>query len=188
MIISDQSKLTSSSLERLGFVTQRVKLSVIFVLLAPLSACISTSSIDVPTQEPAVVEDRAVVDGNALPLPEDPKISVETIDEPGRASPVVTKLMASARRQQQGGQWDAAASSLERALRIEPRNPNLWSSLAEIKFEQRDWQAAIQLAAKSNTLSGLNEPLRRRNWYLMANAHDALGNIEAADKFREKLD
>lgn len=166
---------------------QRIKLSFGSILMLSLTACISTSSIDVPTQEPAKVEDRAVVDGHALPLPEDRTLSAETVNEPDRASPVVSKLMASARQQQQGGQWDTAASSLERALRIEPRNPTLWSRLAEIKFEQRDWQAAIQLAAKSNTLSGPNEQLRRRNWYLMANSHDALGNIDAAAKFRQKL-
>lgn len=155
--------------------------------LLSLTACISTSSIDVPTQEPAEIEDRAVVDGTALPLPEEPRINAETIDEPGRASPVVSRLMASASQQQQRGEWDGAASSLERALRIEPRNASLWSKLAEVKFEQRDWSAAIQLAAKSNTLSGSNEQLRRRNWYLMANAHEALGNTDAASKFREKL-
>ena len=141
-----------------------------------------------PTQEPAVIEDRTVIDGTALPLPNEPRIGIEDVDEPNRVSPVVSKLMASARQQRQSGEWDAASGSLERALRIEPRNAALWASLAEVKFEQRDWRSAIQLAAKSNTLSAGNEQLRRRNWYLMANAHDALGNREAATKFRLKLE
>jgi hypothetical protein len=59
--------------------------------------------------------------------------------------------------------------------------------LAEIKFEQSDWRGAIQVAAKSNTLSGEDASLRRRNWYLMANSHEALGDFAAAQRFRDKL-
>lgn len=159
----------------------------ILPLLGVLSACISTSSIDVPTQDPALIEDRAIINGEALPLPEEPSLSVEPAGGPSEVSPVVSKLMASAQQQRRAGQWDSASSSLERALRIEPRNASLWSSLAEVKYDQRDWQGAIQLAARSNTLSGNQEQLRRRNWYLMANAYEALGNVEAAEKFRVKL-
>ena len=166
---------------------QALKTLTASVLFLSLTACISTSSIDVPTQEPVVVEERTVIDGRALPLPDEPLLNAETVDEPNRASPVVSRLIASAQRQRQTGEWDAASGSLERALRIEPRNARLWGNLAEIKFDQRDWSNAIQLAAKSNTLSGEDAELRRRNWYLMANAYDALGDAEAAARFREKL-
>lgn len=152
-----------------------------------LAGCISTSSIDVPTQDPAIVEDRAVVDGEALPLPNEPTLSVETMEDSVTVSPVVSRLMASAQQQKRARDWDGAAGSLERALRIEPRNASLWSSLAEIKFEQSDWRGAIQVAAKSNTLSGEDASLRRRNWYLMANSHEALGDFAAAQRFRDKL-
>jgi len=90
--------------------------ALVGALLLSLSACISTSSIDVPTQEPAVIEDRAVVDGKALPLPDEPLLSAESVGEAERVSPVVARLMASAQRQRKAGEWDDASGSLERAL------------------------------------------------------------------------
>lgn len=153
-----------------------------------LSACISTSTIDVPSQEPVAVEDRAVVDGQALPLPEDDQaIRAESLNAEAPMSPVVRKLLATAGNQRRVGDWGGAASSLERALRIEPRNGRLWSRLAQIRYDQKAWNKAIQLAAKSNTLSGGNNDLLRENWVLMANAYDALGNASAADRYRAKL-
>ena len=102
-------------------------------------------------------------------------------------SPVAQGLLASARQQVETSNWEGAANSLERALRIEPRNAVLWERLANVRYEQRDWRQAIQLAAKSNTLAGTNETLRRQNWYLMANAYDLLGDNEKAQKYRDKL-
>ncbi len=164
------------------------KQALVILLISGLAGCATTIGPNDQSEPVAVeVEDRVIVDGKALPLPEQPSFQVETLDEPVRASPVVSKLMASAQRQRRANQWDAANSSMERALRIEPRNAQLWSTLAEIKFDQKDWRGAIQVAAKSNTLSGSNEQLRRRNWYLMANAYEALGNNEAAARFRAKL-
>ncbi len=153
-----------------------------------LSACISTSTIDVPSQEPVAVEDRAVVDGQALPLPEeDQPIRAEPLIGEAPMSPVVRKLLATAGNQRRVGDWGGAASSLERALRIEPRNGRLWSKLAQIRYDQKAWNKAIQLAAKSNTLSGGNTDLLRENWVLMANAYDALGKTSSADRYRAKL-
>jgi len=72
-------------------------------------------------------------------------------------------------------------------LRIEPNNPLLWSQLADVRFSQKNFQQAVQLAAKSNTLAGSDRNLRRQNWILMANAHAANGDQEAAQSYRDKL-
>ncbi len=103
------------------------------------------------------------------------------------ASPVVMKLMVSANTQKSNGDLDAAANSLERALRIEPRNALLWSRLAEVRYAQQDWLQSVQLAAKSNTLAGGSTTLRRQNWYLMANAYDSIGDLASAQRYRDKL-
>ncbi len=152
-----------------------------------LSACISTSTIDVPSQEPVDVEDRAIVDGKALPLPEDSIVKAEPLSDDKPMTPVVKKLVATSGDQRRVGNWAGAASSLERALRIEPRNGALWSRLAQVRYDQRAWKKAIQLAAKSNTLSGGNTNLLRQNWVLMANSYDELGDSAAAERYRAKL-
>ncbi len=180
MTESRNSKCLHSALKRTRF-------AALILGGAMLTGCISASSIDVPTQEPAVIEDRAVVDGEALPLPDEPRLNVETLDDNRAISPVVSRLLASAQQLKRAKDWDGASGALERALRIEPRNASLWASLAEIKFEQKEWKGALQLAAKSNALSGEDATLRRRNWYLMANAHEALGDFASAQRFRDKL-
>ena len=159
-----------------------------YILLLPVllsSACITV--VDVDTQEPAQVEDRVVVNGKVLPLPEESKIEVEPLSSAPEMSAVARRLLVSSETQSNAGDWDSAANSLERALRLEPRNALLWNKLASVRYQQQDWQQAVQLAAKSNTLSGQNVGLRRQNWNMMANAYDALGNTESAQKYRQLL-
>ena len=171
-------------------VNQSKLFSIFFTLL--LGGCATTPNLTSDNESSAdtkivPIEERAVVDGKALPLPNDPVLRPEVLPETSPVSPVVKSLMASAQQQRKIRNWDGASGSLERALRIEPRNPYLWSALAEVKFEQGAWKKSIQLAAKSNTLSANDVQLRRRNWNLMANAHKSLGNDAAAEKFMKKL-
>jgi len=151
-----------------------------------ISAC-ATTVVDVPTQKPVVVEDRAVVNGRVLPLPNEPKIEVETLSKQPEMSAVARKLLIASETQSRAGDLDSAANSLERALRLETRNALLWSRLAGIRYQQENWQQAVQLAAKSNTLSAQNKSLRRQNWNMIANSYDAMGDEESAKKYREML-
>ena len=149
-----------------------------------LTAC---ATVDVPTQDPAEVEDRVIIDGEVLPLPDEPEIRAEPLAGGEQMSPVVAKLMVSADTERRTGNLDAAANALERALRIEPRNALLWSRLADIRYSQKNWQQSIQLATKSNTLARSDDNLRRQNWYLMVNAYQAIGDQANAEKYRQKL-
>ncbi len=157
------------------------------LLMCMFAVGCTTPRSQAPVAKPAEVEERAVVGGEALPLPEQRDISVKPLPGQRSESPVVKRLLASADTQQRSGDVDGAANSLERALRIEPRNALLWSRLANVRFTQKDWRQAVQLAAKSNTLAANNRNLRRQNWNLMASAYDALGDEASAQKFREKL-
>lgn len=65
--------------------------------------------------------------------------------------------------QTESGKLEAAAASIERALRIEPKNPQLWHRLAVIRFKQGQFNSAINLAAKSNTLIVDDKALSTRN-------------------------
>jgi len=152
-----------------------------------LSACVNTGGYQDSSVPPAEVEDRIIIDGEVMPLPEERSIQVEPLSSGQAVSPVVQRLLAAAEQQRGSGDIDSAANSLERALRIEPRNAVLWSRLADVRFSQNDWQQAIQLAAKSNTLAGNNTQLRRQNWYLMVNSYSALGDQNSAQKYRDKL-
>ena len=65
---------------------------------------------------------------------------------------------------------EAAASSIERALRLEPKNPWLWHRLAVLKLEQGNWRLAIALAQKSNSLAAGQPALRQANTDLLRQA------------------
>jgi tetratricopeptide (TPR) repeat protein len=98
--------------------------------------------------------------------------------EPNRA---VATLMRRADDQQSAGDFGAAAVSLERALRIAPDDAALWSRLAALRLEQREYASVQQLAAKSNALAAPQDTeLKARNWRLIADARRALGDDAGA--------
>ncbi len=90
----------------------------------------------------------------------EPAVPAYARPAPGRA---VQALMARAERQGESGELVAAASSLERALRIEPKNAELWNRLAHVRFRQKQYSLAASLAAKSNSLAGNDGALRADN-------------------------
>lgn len=189
-LFGSESLVSAATTMRLT--TQGIGLALVVIL----AGCATTSS---PPNRPAEVQERAVLDGDssAQGLLDQADISVERLPDTKAESPVVKKLLASANSQSRAGNDDGAANSLERALRIEPRNPLLWGRLAQIKFAQGDLRQAIQLAAKSNTLTGShlassagtlnNDLLRRQNWNLMASSYERLGDADKAQRYRDKL-
>jgi len=80
-----------------------------------------------------------------------------------RENTAVAGLMESARADAASGRLPNAAASLERALRIEPRNPRLWQELARVRLQQRDFAQAESLAQRSNTYAAGDNALRAEN-------------------------
>jgi predicted Zn-dependent protease len=106
-------------------------------------------------------------------------------------SAAVASLVASARADTGAGRLVQASASLERALRIEPRNPHLWQELARVRLQQGDYAQAESVAARSNSWAGSDSRLRAENWRLIAQAREARGDtagaraaLEAADRQR----
>ena len=101
--------------------------------------------------------------------------------QPGTSqNTAVKELVSSAEKQVSSGELDQASASLERALRIEPRNPALWQELAKVRLNQGLYLQAENLAAKSNSLSGDNRRLRKKNWQLIAEARFQRGDSKGA--------
>ncbi len=72
-------------------------------------------------------------------------------------------LLEKAEAQQQAGDLSGAASTLERAVRIESRNPLLWNRLANVRLEQGHSDLAVEFASKSNEFAGSDEALKQNN-------------------------
>ena len=92
---------------------------------------------------------------------------------PQAQTTAVASLMESARADTAAGRLANAAASLERALRIEPRNARLWHELAQVRLRQRDYAQAASLANRSNTLAGPDAELRAANQRLIDEARGA---------------
>ena len=97
--------------------------------------------------------------------------------EPSGNTAVLT-LLNKAHDQAAAGRMDAAGADLERALRIEPRNPVLWQELARVRLDQRQYRQAENLAAKSSALSAGNRYLRAENWRIIGEARNRRGDLE----------
>ncbi|WP_200178575.1 tetratricopeptide repeat protein [Ectothiorhodospira mobilis] len=105
-------------------------------------------------------------------------------DEP--PLPAVAALTRDADRQRRAGDLDAAAASLERGLRIAPRDPRLWQRLAQVRLEQGEARQAEELARRSLGLCGTNTALRIRNWEIIAGARRLQGDGESARRALER--
>jgi hypothetical protein len=85
-------------------------------------------------------------------------------------NPAVLALLEAAEQALREGQPAQAATLLERALRVEPRNPAVWHYLGLARHELGDYEQAEAMAAKSLGLSAGDRGLRGRNARLMAGA------------------
>lgn len=100
------------------------------------------------------------------------------------SSPAVKTLMNSARADIAIGRSRSAISKLERGLRIEPQNGQLWHMLAKAHYSNSAYLHSISIAKKSN--SNTNDPvLINQNWQLIKKAGERSGNASA---IKEALD
>src|SRR4051812_5820000 len=121
---------------------------LLYVLLALLAGCAA--------QQPAPVE--------TSPPTAPPAVIAKT------ENTAIAGLMESARSDASAGRLGSAAATLERALRIEPRNPRLWHELAKVRLRQADFSQAESLAARSNTYAGDDRDLRAANQKVISDA------------------
>ena len=96
------------------------------------------------------------------PAPPAPPLVIEPVPtpepEPEPQWPAVSatsaQLLSESRRHQDAGNLAQAATSIERALRIDPRQPLLWLELGEIHLAEGDYVQAEAMAARALNLAG----------------------------------
>lgn len=98
------------------------------------------------------------------------------------ANRAVIALLDRADTDKTAGNRGAAGAALERALRIEPRNPWLWHQLAQVRLAQGQYAQAITLAKKSNSFSGRQRRLQADNWQVIGQARVGQGDAAGAEQ------
>lgn len=103
-----------------------------------------------------------------------------------QAGPAVVALLDDADQYSGQGESQRAIASVERALRIEPKNPVLWNRLSHLHLQEGNWVQAIAMAKKSNVLASGDHVLQADNWHVIARARQKLGDKSGATQAIEK--
>lgn len=157
----------------------RVSHHVARKLLAALSCLLLVACA---SSGPAPVEEREVEQQVRLPAREDNAgVQVYPLQ-----NPAVTELTAQADRAEAAGDLGQAAVLLERALRIQPRDPQLLQHMAEVQLQRQDYQQALSFAIRSHDSGPRVGELCARNWRTVAVSRERLGDPAGASEARER--
>jgi tetratricopeptide (TPR) repeat protein len=145
----------------------RIFLALTLIMLA---ACSSHS--------PAPVEDREVNARVRTPASQDSAgVQVYSLQ-----NPAVIELMAQAEGAELVGDLNQATGYLERALRIQPRDPQLLQHMAEIKLQEEDYQQALNFAVRSYDIGPRVGEICSRNWRTISVAKEHLRDLNGASE------
>lgn len=153
-----------------------------------LSLALGACSVPAPYQPPAT----------PLPVPPEPSVQTQPATPPGAVgepeplpAPVLHEptlgaasraLVGQAQAQLAGGNYAVAASSIERALRIEPDNPLLWIELGKLRQAEGNHVQAENMGRKAVSMATTAPRVQADAWRLIAESYRARGmNTEAQD-------
>lgn len=105
------------------------------------------------------------------------------------AVPAARALLDKARLARRQGLLPEADALLERALRLAPRDSELYLETALVRLQQKNFAAASQFAQKSLSMLGGADALSSRQqrleaWGIIAESREALGDDAGAEKAR----
>jgi predicted Zn-dependent protease len=136
---------------------------------APASAPVTNNTYSMPaTQAPSGIPSSGGLSAD------------EQLDGP------VLALLTTAQQQQNGGDLNGASSSLERAQRVAPREPQVIYRLAQVRLAQGDPAQAEQLAQRGLTYANGRPSLQASLWDIIAQAREKQGNAAGAAQARQK--
>lgn len=117
----------------------------------------------------------------SLPIPrERPKVAPATL------SPASSALVNLSQTQRKKGDLPGAASSLDRALRIEPSNPLLWIEMGRLRMDQRNFTQAEAMGRKALSMSVGDGRTQASAWQLIADSLRARGRNPEAQEALER--
>jgi tetratricopeptide (TPR) repeat protein len=91
-------------------------------------------------------------------------------------NPAVKELLADASQAESSGDYEQAAVLLERALRIQPRDPEILQNMAEVQLQVKDYEQALNFAVRSYDAGPRVGEICSRNWRTISLARDRLGD------------
>jgi tetratricopeptide (TPR) repeat protein len=169
------------------------KVWAVLAASAALTACAVPSPYEKPAPPPQQqpppgtppAETRPGESPSTTPEPTPPPAPV--IREP-TLGPASRALVSQAQTQMASKNYVVAASSIERALRIEPDNPLLWIELGKIRFAEGNYVQSENMARKAVSMS-VNAPRAQSSaWRLIAESYRARGKNPEAQQAQARAD
>ncbi len=173
----------------------------LLVFCLNLAACaLAPSSTPVPvedrnkrpapsTADPGVGKPVPQPEQTPMPVPEPLPPPVD-VDRPAGITapkpPAVVALLERVTAASAKGNHAQAAAELERALRISPRDGDLWLRLARVRLQQSQWQQAETLAQKCVSLPESDGQTRKGAWGVIGSAREAQGDGPGAAAARQR--
>ena len=137
-----------------------------------------------PTQEPLSAAPKQ--EFLAPPPPPTPTPPFEPLETFAPLSPAVSALALAANQNSKSGDIEAATTTIERAIRIEPRNATLYYKLALLRLKQSKPRLAEDLAKKAALLASNDTQLKKHSWLLVARAREMQGDLKGGKEARTK--
>jgi predicted Zn-dependent protease len=167
----------------------RLSLSLLSALLAvSLSACVTPKpfeprgSTQAPDQAVPAAPESGVQTQTAV-VPEPPAPAESLPPQVRKSYGAATKaLVTQSQAQLNSGNTALAAATIERALRIEPDNPQLWIELANIRHQEGNDAQAENVARKALAMATGDGKTQAAAWRVIAESYRARGrNPEARE-------
>ncbi|WP_052700720.1 hypothetical protein [Methylocucumis oryzae] len=169
--------------------------------LAALEKAANAPSVEGQTPVPSAGEQATtpVTSSPSLPAPALESPTEQPVAKPEQApfspltefaplSPAVTALVVAANQSTQSGNLQSASTTIERAIRIEPRNATLYYQLAVLRLKESKPRLAEDLAKKSALLAANDTQLKKHSWLLIAKARELQKNFDGAKEAKAKAD
>lgn len=163
------------------------RLSALVLAAAALSACAVPQPVTSPGQTPSVPVPQPSPPVQTQPAPppppvEEPEPLPPPIVREPTLGPASRALVGQAQAQLASKNFAVAASSIERALRIEPDNPLLWIELGKVRQAEGNYVQAENMGRKAVAMASNAPRAQSSAWSLIAESYRARGkNAEARD-------
>lgn len=177
-----------------GTTAMHIRSGLFFSVALAVSACTvpapyrpSPAPTPAPTPAP---ESRSPTE--TQPVPEQPPVQESQPLPPVVREPVLSPasraLVSQAQSQAASKNFAVAASSIERALRIEPGNPLLWIELGKVRQAEGNYSQAENMARKAVSMSVNAPKARAAAWRLIAESYRARGKNSEAREAQARAD
>ncbi len=157
-----------------------------WLVMVALTLVLGACATPAPRDSGSVERDDEGVAEDGSPTRDEAERAPEPEHEPTPAAAL--NLAQQAESAREAGDTARAEQRLERALRIAPRDAQLWHQMAVIRMDQERYEQAERLASRSLQVAGSGDrELALKNWRLILAAREAQGDTAGAEEAREEI-